>query len=44
MEVFRAGVCPNHLMFYVDELHTEHKIKNLLMQLMKITDRKVILG
>lgn len=42
MEVFKAGVCPNHLMFYADELHTEHKIKNSINAVDEITDRKVI--
>jgi flagellar biosynthesis protein FlhA len=42
MEVFKAGVCPNYLMFYADELHTEHKIKNSIEGIDNITDRKVI--
>ena len=42
MEVFRAGVCPGYLMFYADELHTEHKIKNSVNSIDSITDRKVI--
>lgn len=42
MEVFRAGVCPKYLMFYADELHTEHKIKNSITATDAITDRKVI--
>lgn len=42
MEVFRAGVCPNYLMFYADELHTEHKIKNSINAVDDITDRKVV--
>lgn len=42
MEVFRAGVCPNYLMFYADELHTEHKIKNSINALDEITGRKAI--
>jgi flagellar biosynthesis protein FlhA len=42
MEVFKAGVCPNYLMFYADELHTEHKIKNSIEGIDSISDRKVI--
>ncbi|MBD5401665.1 hypothetical protein HDR58_02530 [bacterium] len=42
MEVFRAGVCPNYLMFYADELHTEHKVKNSVEAIDEITERKVI--
>lgn len=42
MEVFRAGVCPNYLMFYADELHTEHKIKNSITVEDEITGRKII--
>ena len=42
MEVFTGGVVPNSLMFYADELHTEHKIKNSVNAVDEITDRKVI--
>ena len=42
MEVFRAGVCPEYLMFYADEIHTEHKIKNSINAIDPITDRKTI--
>ncbi len=42
MEVFRAGVCPEYLMFYADEIHTEHKIKNSINAIDSITDRKTI--
>lgn len=42
MEVFRAGVCPEYLMFYADEIHTEHKIKNSITAIDEITDRKTI--
>lgn len=42
MEVFRAGVCPEYLMFYADEIHTEHKIKNSINAIDAITDRKTI--
>ena len=42
MEVFRAGVCPNYLMFYSDELHLEHKIKNSVNAIDEISGRKVI--
>ena len=40
MEVFKAGVCPNHLMFYADELKT--KIKNSVKAVDEITDRDVV--
>jgi flagellar biosynthesis protein FlhA len=42
MEVFRAGVCPNYLMFYSDELHLEHKIKGSIDAIDNISDRKVV--
>ncbi len=42
MEVFKAAVCPDYLMFYADELHTENKIKNSISGIDAITDRKVI--
>ena len=42
MEVFRAGVCPNYLMFYCDELHLEHKIKNSVNAIDEISGRKVV--
>lgn len=42
MEVFRAGVCPEYLMFYADEIHTENKIKNSINAIDSITDRKTI--
>jgi len=42
MEVFRAGVCPNYLMFYSDDLHLEHKIKNSVSSIDEITGRKVV--
>ena len=42
MEVFRAAVYPECKMFYADELHTEHKIKNSFNADDIITDKKVI--
>lgn len=42
IEVFRAVVYPEHLMFYADELHTEHKIKNSVTTEDEITGKKVI--
>ena len=42
MEVLKAGVCPGYMMFYDDELHTDHKIKNSITEIDQITDRKVI--
>ena len=41
VEVFRAGVCPNYLMFYSDEIHLESKIKNSIHSVDPLTDRKV---
>ena len=42
VEVFTAQVCPNYLMFYADEIHTEHKIKNSVNDFDEITGRKTI--
>ncbi len=42
MEAFRATVYPNHKMFYADELHTEHKIKNSIDAVDEISSRKII--
>ena len=42
MEVLKAAVCPEYLMFYDDELHTEHKIKNSITGIDQITDRKIV--
>ena len=42
IEVFRAVVYPEHLMFYADELHTEHKIKNSVTSEDEITGKKVV--
>lgn len=42
MEVFRAGVCPNYVMFYADELHTGHKIKNSISVIDEMTGRKAV--
>lgn len=42
MEVFRASVYPECKMFYADELHTEHKIKNSINEEDAITGKKII--
>jgi len=42
MEVFKASVCPGYLMFYADELHTEHKIKKSVTGVDAITGRKIV--
>lgn len=42
MEVFRTAVCPNYFMFYADDLHLEHKIKNSVSVIDEITGRKII--
>ncbi len=42
MEMFRAVVYPEHKMFYSDELHLEHKIKNSYEDEDEISGRKII--
>lgn len=42
MEVFKAMIYPNHLMFYVDELNLEKKIKNSIYDVDKITGKKIV--
>ncbi len=42
MEVFKATVYPEYKMFYADELHLEHKIKNSYDAEDEISGRKVI--
>lgn len=42
IEVFKAAVCPEHKMFYADELHLEHKIKSSINSQDEISGRKVI--
>jgi len=42
MEVFHSAVCPGYLMFYSDEVHTEHKIKNSIEGIDEITGRKIV--
>lgn len=42
MEVFHSEVYPNHKMFYADELHTEHKIKNSINSIDLVSNRKTI--
>lgn len=42
VEVFKSCVCPKHMMFFADELHTEHKIKNSITGTDAITGRKAI--
>ena len=42
IEVFRASVLPNYMMFYADDLHLEHKIKNSVNAVDEITDRKIV--
>ena len=42
IEVFKAVVYPEHKMFYANELHTEHKIKNSVNSEDEITGKKVI--
>ena len=42
MEAFRALVCPEHVMFYADELHTDTKIKNSISAVDEVSGRKVI--
>ena len=42
MDVFRATIYPNHLMFYTDELKLNKKIKNSISDVDKITGKKII--
>lgn len=42
LEVFKATVYPNFLMFYTDELHLEKKIKNSISDVDKITGKKIV--
>lgn len=42
MDVFRAMIYPNYLMFYSDDLRLEKKIKNSISDVDKITGKKVI--
>ncbi len=42
IDVFRACVYPNFLMFFADELHLEKKLKNSVTDIDKITGRKII--
>ena len=42
LDVFRAMIYPDHLMFYTDELKLEKKIKNSIYDIDKITGRKIV--
>lgn len=42
LDVFKANVYPNYLMFFADEIHTEKKIKNSISETDKITGKKII--
>lgn len=42
IETFRAELYPECKMFFADELHTEHKIKNSINAIDEITGRKVV--
>ncbi len=42
MEAFRAAVCPEHVMFFKDELHVEHKNKKAITGIDEISGREVI--
>ena len=42
LEVFKAEVYPKYKMFYSDELHTEHKIKNSINGVDEISGRKIV--
>lgn len=42
LEVFKASVYPQYLMFFADELHLEKKIKNSISDIDKITGRPII--
>ena len=42
LEVFRAAIYPNYLMFYTDELKLEKKIRNSVYDVDKITGKKIV--
>lgn len=42
LEVFKALIYPNYLMFYVDDLQLDKKIKNSIYDVDKITGRKIV--
>lgn len=42
LDVFKANVYPNFLMFFADEIHTDKKIKNSISETDKITGKKII--
>lgn len=42
IDVFKAFVYPNYLMYYTDELHLENKIKDAIYDVDKITGRKIV--
>ena len=42
MDVFKAMIYPDHLMFFSDELKLEKKIKNSIFDIDKITGRKIV--
>lgn len=42
LDVFKACVYPEHLMFFTDELHLEKKIKNSISDIDEITGRKIV--
>lgn len=42
LEVYKATVYPNFLMFFTDELHLEKKIKNSIFDVDKISGRKIV--
>lgn len=42
MEIFKASVYPNHLMFFADELHLDSKYKNIEEDIDEITGKDII--
>ncbi|MBR1424082.1 FHIPEP family type III secretion protein [bacterium] len=42
IEMFKATVYPEYKVFYADEIHTEHKIKNSVELEDEITNRKIV--
>lgn len=42
LEVFKALIYPNYLMFYVDDLQLDKKIKNSIYDVDKITGKKIV--
>lgn len=42
LEVFKSTAYPEHLMFYLDELHTDKKIKEAIYEIDTLTGREIV--